>query len=487
MSFLARRPLPLLVLALGLIVGATWLIGRSQAEPQTDDTPKKQTRSVEAMGLDCFRRLLYDLQEEYGFLPIGELGQALQDPSHSLIIVLGNPEWLGSFEPRGENRWLEAYLQLGGALFVATDQHTPPLLLRTFPFEVTGRLLTIDPNSEHSYKRGSPNARYCPILDVTPSAQTGMPIFKNLRRIATNRPSYIEGVTVPGLLAQLPEVCQPPPIVQASRPFAVGGLWRPRDMLAGPGARVLVLADHSVFINCMMLQEDNDNIALANNCLEWLLAAPDGQRRRQVLYVEDGRVRTDFYVPLDEPKLPELTTESANAFLAALEEDNTLNRIFSRKISHDTAFVALAVVSCLCLLVYGFFRISGARYRVESGAPLFSSALARLAPAGGVVELRSQGMFKERNFQDAARIAAQQFFATLPDAAVHATSAPQIQANGSWWRRWALRREVKRMWELAESRTSRRYSASQFVHLLARIEHLRTALATSHLRLEFRS
>ena len=82
----------------------------------------------------------------------------------------------------------------------------------------------------------------------------------------------------------------------------------------------------------LMLQDDDDNMAFANNCLEWLTQTGNDQRRDRVLYVEDGVVRTDFYVPLEDVKLPPLTLEKANRFLAALEEDNTINKVLSRKI-----------------------------------------------------------------------------------------------------------------------------------------------------------
>ena len=63
--------------------------------------------------------------------------------------------------------------------------------------------------------------------------------------------------------------------------------------------RVLVLADHSIFINEMMLPSDNGNVEFTYNCLEWLRGDPkDG--RNQVLFVEDGTINSRFEVPLKE-------------------------------------------------------------------------------------------------------------------------------------------------------------------------------------------
>jgi hypothetical protein len=52
--------------------------------------------------------------------------------------------------------------------------------------------------------------------------------------------------------------------------FAAGGDWGEK------GGRILILADHSVFINDMMTPDDNDNLEFASNCLEWLT---DGGKR----------------------------------------------------------------------------------------------------------------------------------------------------------------------------------------------------------------
>ena len=65
--------------------------------------------------------------------------------------------------------------------------------------------------------------------------------------------------------------------------FAVGA------QLAG-GGRLLVLADHSIFINDMMLQTDNDNIPFAFNVVRWLTDAGNGQRRTDVLFYDDGQI-----------------------------------------------------------------------------------------------------------------------------------------------------------------------------------------------------
>src|SRR5205807_757161 len=112
--------------------------------------------------------------------------------------------------------------------------------------------------------------------------------FEALAHVATNRPSHLirPAPGLPGMLpflARFPEECiieefgprQPPQELW----FAAGGEFGER----GRKGRLLVLADHSVFINDMLGRADNDNFTFALLCLEWLT---DGGRRDRVLFVE---------------------------------------------------------------------------------------------------------------------------------------------------------------------------------------------------------
>ena len=54
---------------------------------------------------------------------------------------------------------------------------------------------------------------------------------------------------------------------------------------------MLLLPDHSVFINSMMLQNDNANFRFAQNTVRWL--TNNGTRRR-VLFLDDGDVVKKF-------------------------------------------------------------------------------------------------------------------------------------------------------------------------------------------------
>src|SRR5205823_15111367 len=108
---------------------------------------------------------------------------------------------------------------------------------------------------------------------VLPIKESRVPVFAGLDAIATNLPTYLHFEYRGGPMAPVADL--PPTIaiadnVALSRQcFAAGGQW------AATSGRALFLADHSLFINCMLLQEDNDNAVFAHNCLEWLVQTGD--------------------------------------------------------------------------------------------------------------------------------------------------------------------------------------------------------------------
>ena len=52
--------------------------------------------------------------------------------------------------------------------------------------------------------------------------------------------------------------------------MVVGGEPANPGLVGGTRGRILLVADHSIFINMMMLPTDTDNVEFASNCLEYL-------------------------------------------------------------------------------------------------------------------------------------------------------------------------------------------------------------------------
>src|SRR5262249_18482707 len=123
------------------------------------------------------------------------------------------------------------------------------------------------------------------------------------------------GCTTDGLTKLLPHF-------GSSFPFAVAGK-------VGKG-RLVVLADHSVFIDIMLATKENGNAAFAENCVGWL--AEGRQPRDRVLFYEEGTIRTKFDVlpvrdvPIDLPP-PEKLVPLMDRFLADAERSDTFDRI----------------------------------------------------------------------------------------------------------------------------------------------------------------
>src|SRR5262249_7474699 len=98
-------------------------------------------------------------------------------------------------------------------------------------------------------------------------------------RVATNRPSFLyptrrgplpEGAAV---LAEFPRGCY---YGRNLGYLQKGAPTNPFAAAATHGkGRLLLLADHSIFINDMMQQEDNQNVEFAATALNWLKAGGD--------------------------------------------------------------------------------------------------------------------------------------------------------------------------------------------------------------------
>jgi hypothetical protein len=460
-----------------LLAVAALLGPAAGARAQTPGVPFGQ-------GTHAFRRILFDLKME----PLSRPGELGWNPRHTLLIVLGETDVLDRV-PGG----LPDFLEQGGAALIATDRAVPDRL-RQLGIKVTGSQVRMRPNNFFPRYR---DLEECPILDpnlgaspalfraaaVTPRGSLGV------LNVATNRPTYLqrvgpfpEGVTV---LANLPRFCDftdpyggwrfdPFPL-----PFAVGGT-------VGRG-RLLVLADHSLFINDMMLQDDNDNIDFTYNCLDWLTAGDD--RRDRVLFVEEGEVKTAFDIPLKEVPLPippeEALVPLADNVLAQMEQEDAFNKLLLGLVPFETVWVALVLLLTALLTVYGFYRLSRSRHRVDLWAPLLETVLARHAPAQTLMEQRHRALLGRGNLWEPARSLARQWFEEAGAAPTgEVPAAPRLRASGTWWRRRRLDRKVRRLWRVAYGARPVPVSPQEFARLLANLEEVKAALAAGALAIE---
>ncbi len=391
------------------------------------------------------------------------------DPERILIICLGKTDFLTRV-PGG----LPAFIGQGGALLLATDRQCE-VLRDQWGVGVTGELLSVSAGSKQAY-RGSPD---CPF--VVPYRGAKPPIFDGLTRVATNAPSYLKFEPGPRnnqrtrTLARVADTIPDRWGIERVRPFAVAG-----DESVD-GGRLLLFADHSLFINDMMLQTDNDNFDLARAAISWLT---DGGKRNRVLLLDDGDIVTSFDVPMqDVPPLP-LPSEAdlvrfANKAIVGLEREDFFNQMIRKLIPRVVLWRGVLVVLTLAVAAYFLLRLVRSRYRIDARVPLLQPALAALTPPAAIVDLRHQAMHADGNYWDAAREMARRFFDATPGG--DGPERPRVRASGDWRQRFRRWRQVHRLWRLAHGRRPWRVSARALQRLANELDMLKAALADGSL------
>jgi hypothetical protein len=454
---------------------------------------------------DAFRRILFEL----GLTPLKNFAELGEDPKHTLLIVLGRTDCLDPDILQGS---LQRLVREGGAALVATDRAPDPdaasELLAVAGVAVSGERFVGPPDEEDALYHGKD---FCPKLDpatgVTPDLFRGPPrLGIPALTVATNAPSCLKGNELPeGIrsLAWLPygshaEGTRPPPPAKSGMRFdRFVPMWRKKGPLFAVGGsvgdgRVLVLADHSIFINQMMIPTDNGNAEFAWNCLEWLRGEGD-QRRHKVLFVEDGFIQTDFKVPLKGgPGLPPGAARAAvvviDDALARLEDKGTLDealldRLGASRFENPNPLLrrALEFVTVI-LLVYLIYRIGiRGRFRLDAGVPLLAHEVARHTPGAPLLEQRFRSALRAGNLWETAHGLARQWFASLPPAA--GAAPPRVVVRGGWWRRSSLQRRFTRLWRLAHETAPVRVSPRALRRMLRDLDEMKAALADGTLRL----
>jgi hypothetical protein len=288
--------------------------------------------------------------------------------------------------------------------------------------------------------------------------------------------------------------------------FAVGGT-------VGKG-RVLVLADHSLFINRMILPPDNGNLEFAANCLHWLrggistpaeaLRAMRGSQtpekllgqRDKVLLWDDGTIPTDFAPPPKvTPIKPPLDMEMEPAAVAALdrnvtrmEEENVFNRHLRDRIEAmpggwpRVARTTVYVLTLALALLLGYLFLWRGRHRPEPAVPLLAHAVSRHEPSASLLEQRRRALLRSGNVWETAHQLVRQYFETA-GIPLNGDSPPRVRVQGGWWQRQRVGRRVARLWRLARGEAPILTSPAALKRWLRELEELKTALANGTIQL----
>jgi len=448
-------------------------------------TPPVQAKPVSlrfAQGTHLFRRILHDLN----LVPLRDFKQLKNEPADKLLIVLGETRDL----ERRLKLKLGEFVEQGGAVLVATDRDCN--LQRPFGVEVVGDPVKISQGTVYAYK-GSEDCIFVKPANKDSSLFENLSVDKNVSLVATNRPGHLVRSEDSDLklFAAFPSDCYAEDkhgrrwrYRNRSFPFAVGGDWEK--------GRILILSDHSVFINAMMWQPDIENFDFAYNCVNWLTQGE--KKRTQVLFLEEGEIQQTFEIPLKEPPLPPLKAivDAVDKGLGELERDDAFNRAIQNAVTSLTSptdkwLRAVVLISSAFLGMFALARLSQARHRPEKTAPLAVAAPARM-PSPNLFDQRHQSMEQERNFWEAARALARQGLESV--LAVPAPSnrqpselgpmPPSLKVQGGWWCNWRVRRRFHRLWQLAYGTEPVRISARQLSRLGPEIENMKAVLARSN-------
>jgi hypothetical protein len=354
------------------------------ASAAQDEALQGQAERKKALleGTHVFRRLLHekDCTAIDGF---DELKN--EDPEKTVIIIFGNLDHVKDV-PGG----LQAFVRKGGAVLLASDRAPSE---GKGVREVIANLAGVAINGQAVVQDDQKNVylgkEYCPLLQPAPNARLNFLADPKDPRttyaVATNVPSYLELERghLP-VVAMLPAQCR---LENRRRkypalPFMVAG-----DV--GDG-RVIVAADHSIFINEMMLPEDVQNVEFSEACIRYLC---DDKRNRVLFYDEFG-LETKFDVPLRTPQISideliQLLLDNPDkAVLLAdhvirlgeevvdkVERRDAVNAAIDRFVGwldqpEGKLFALVAILATAVLVVYGLLRLGlSARFRHEGARP----------------------------------------------------------------------------------------------------------------------
>jgi hypothetical protein len=247
-----------------------------------------------------------------------------------------------------------------------------------------------------------------------------------------------------------------------------------------------VIANQGVFMNGMMIQEDNDNFQFAWNAIEWLRVGPRGNRKYALL-VEEGKVVARFGLPLTRPgpmRLPKL--QVFNRMLRGLEMENRFNRLLLDTIGKPRILRGLLLAGTVLLVLLAGRRIMLARYRLDTAVPLVVGRQAT-PPAEPVLAQREHALLTQDNLWEPAQVLARQFFLDHAGVTVplwdQPKPPPEVTAAGAWWQGRSLTRQVRRLWEMAQKGPGERVSRKEFRRLVRTVDELTAAIREGRLRL----
>lgn len=400
------------------------------------------------------------------------------------VIHLGRHlRYLEQDDPR--RRELFSVWRAGGAILIATDGE---LQLQELDLHISaGPVICSDPSRQHR--------RYPDCFYLDPAQSDESPAGNNhpwgaRHRVACNVSGYMHKSQLWRPLAFLPPGCTVAGRALGPEHTAFA-LIRDRRQLNGSSRNeiVLALADHSVFINQMLLEPSTQNWELATSLAialrgqgarRWCRLYHNGVLVEQLNALERLLLSQAPLVPPPQsvhPPLPDLwalqqrLTELGNQAIRSLEDRDTLNRaMLGSPERQDERFAALLKLLLIGMLTTGWWWLWRVLQRHRQERRSFGRANWFVDRRSKV---RDEAAADRERWAEAVRQVLQQFFAEvgvvepvpvrLPEVVV----SPQATEEADRWRR-----ELATLWRLAyqDKRSLRPEKWPQWEKVLVELE-----------------
>ena len=455
------------------LVIACLLVGALAVSAQ--EPPRRKARpTIPYDGPEIFARLL----DHAGLKPVESFERLADGPAdQSIIIVFGDPQPLVGFDRRPRPHWndLGDFVKRGGALLIATD--------RSFSLDQIPSLGWADVATTNSdlvnYLQNFENQPECPTLLRKEFRRPEHPLFAGVNQpIATNCPGFISMDNDKlQTLALLPLGTMPGPKRDLIASIVESAPLPRRYIVTGPDAgadRVLLIAGHGLFTNCMTVRDDIDNRRLALNTIRWL----KGEQRTNVLFVNEGKVVSNFKMPLaGPPKMPMPTIDLVNRIIDAVQNSNILQRVSDRILRPDVVLRVAIVLGTLGLLLYGVKKYFQGRWSLEA-----TPALVGVPPPAStpLVKRQMREMSQRDQLGEPAQALARDWFRTYAKIDFPPGHAPvelSFDVRANMLQRRRLVKHVKSLWKLATEPPPANWNAKKFRGLAIFLEDLSLSAA----------
>jgi hypothetical protein len=497
------RSIPMYWMVAALFLGGTMPL-RGQLfppQPPPEAPPERPQRAgtIPFGGTEYFRFLLY-MQKLSPVRDLEEIEQA--PPSQSMVILLGYTGHL----PLGINgTWLDNYVRNGGAVLIATDQSTDRLpgestWSKVFGIHLTGMPLVA--NAKDCYEGVERRIFVKRATTLFKKPDPAFAIFDNIeatgeKGLATDMPTEMAIRGTPDdfsatWLARYPDSTRradrQSTLPYASSLFAIS--LRPRS---DNGGRLIVLADHGVFVNGMMgiarnesgngVSFNNANFRFAKQLSSWLQAG-GSEPRNKCLFIENGQIRDTFArevpnVPPKNPKQPppemiaNVLLGNANALFREAENQNVFNRTLLGSEESYAGYVRSFIYLVTGLMLFLALRLFWKAYwKVDKPASESANTLNESLPREGVVVQQKSNQLLLGNLYDAMRIRIRDRFDRMGGQPNSDGEMPPLLIADYQDKAASIRRNVTTIWQIGYGGTPIFIDASDWDPLNQDLERL---------------